>query len=89
MCVCAHKFTKLLTSGEWARRGKGREDELIRGNASSPGVVKLNGQTSEQLLPQGNDQSPQSILSVEIILSWRLIIDHSSYKGRLSAFSND
>lgn len=77
VCVCAHKFTKLLTSGEWPRRGKGREDELIRGNASSPGVVKLNGQTSEQLPPQGNDQSPQRILSAEIILTLRLNIDHS------------
>lgn len=75
--MCAHKFTKLLTSDEWARRGTGREYELIRGNASTPGVVKLNGQTSEQLPPQGNGQSKQSILRVQIILSRGLIIDHT------------
>lgn len=93
--MCAHKFTKLLTSDEWPRRGTGREHELIRGNASSPGVVKLNGQTSEQLPPQGNDQSEQSILRVQIILSWGLIIDHTGL-GKQSeqlmqrkAFSNE
>lgn len=95
VCVCAHKFTKLLTSDEWPRRGTGREHELIRGNASSPGVVKLNGQTSEQLPPQGNDQSEQSILRVQIILCWGLIIDHTGLGKRSEqlmqrkAFSNE